>query len=233
MLPIMDFAQNSAEVLVTIQQATNISLTYTSYDAYVSPSVVTGGKVSAPKTISSGSICKSEAIFVKLTSNNPTLSLQGRSYSYTYWGEGARGVCFYSEMPYYHGYNPGSGWRNVGTDHVFYFNGKPFSEFGGFGVNFPNNISSISKPIPEAVAKQYLYGISGIQFQLKDSSTFSVVYQCFVKGIGWLKCSSDGEENLYRHDKPISAFRMNLVPKTDKPYLINYWNRDVGTNHVD
>lgn len=49
---------------------------------------------------------------------------------------------------------------------------------------------------------------------------------------GWLKVSCDGQENSYQHDKPISAFRMNLVPKTEKQYLIDFWNRDIGTNHI-
>lgn len=232
----MDFAQNSSEVFITIQNATNISLEYGTYDVYSDQTLISGGKISAPNTISSDSICKSESIFIRLSGSIPPNSLQGKVYVHTYWGESARATCLYSELSYYHGYNPTSSsqWWNVGSDNVLSYSGNIFTQFGGFGLNRANrSASSIYKPIPSDIANQYLYGISGIQFRLKDPSDFSVVYQSYVKGVGWLNASCDGKENVYQHDKPISAFRINLVPKTDRQYLIDYWNRDVGTNHVN
>ena len=50
---------------------------------------------------------------------------------------------------------------------------------------------------------------------------------------GWLKTASDGKETMYRFDKPISAIRMNIVPKSEKQYLIDFWDRDVGTYNVN
>lgn len=234
-LPIVDLAQNSSEVLIDIKNATNILLEYGTYDDCSSQTLVTSGKITAPNTISSNSICKSESIFIRMSGNVDSNVLQGKVYVYTYWGDGARAVCLFAEQFYYHGYNPSSSsnWWNIGSNNLLNYNSKIFSQFGGVGLNRANRTSSIFKPIPSDIASQYLYGISGIQFKLKDNSNFSVVYQSYIKEIGWLKCSFDGEENLYQHDKPISSFRINLVPKTEKQYLIDFWNRDVGTNHIN
>ncbi len=231
----MDLAENSSEVLIDIKNATNISIEYATYDDYLRPSVVSNGKISAPELISSNSICKTEAIFIRLASNIPNISLEGRAYQHTYWGENARSICYFSELTYYHGYNPASvsKWLNMGVDNFLYYSGKKFSELGGFGVNYPNNSASVSKPIPNDIAKQYLFGISGIQFRLTGNHDFSVVYQSYVKDVGWLLASCDGSENVHQHDKPISSFRMNIVPKSEKQHLIDFWNRDVGTNHID
>lgn len=235
-LPILDWAQNSSEVLIDIKNATNIVLEYGTYDDYSKQTVVSAGSVSAPETISSNSLCKSEVILIRLSGNITSTLLQGRAYVYTHWGDGARGICRYSELYYYHGYNPSSifEWFDVGSSNILTHKGTLFTQFGGCGLNVANaTASSIKTPIPSDIAKQYLYGISGIQFRLKDSSNYSVVYQAYVKDIGWLKVSSDGQENFYQHNKPISAFRINLVPKTEKQYLMDYWNRDVGTNSID
>jgi hypothetical protein len=231
-LPIMDWAQNSSEVLVDISNATNISIKYGTYDTYSLQTIVSNGAISAPQTISSNSISKSEVILIRTSDN---ISLQGRAYVYTYWGEGARGICKYSELPYYHGYNPSSTeWLDIGTNNALWFNNEIYSQFGGRGLNVANaTCANIRKPIPSSLATKYLYGISGIQFKLKDSSNYLVVYQSYVSDIGWLEASSDGEENLYLHSKPISAFRINIVPKSEKQYLIDFWNRDVGTSNVN
>lgn len=235
-LPITDFAQNVSNVLIDIQNATNILLQYGTYDDYSQHTLVTSGKISSPKTISDNSICKSEAIYTRISGNIPTSFLQGRCYLYTHWGDGARGVCRYSELPYYHGSNPtsNSSWFAIGSNNQLIYQGNIFTQLGGVGLNIANaTASNIKTPIPSTIASQYLYGISGIQFQLADTSDFSVVYQSYVKDVGWLNVSSDGQENLYAHNKPISAFRMNIVPKTEKQYLIDFWERDFGTNNIN
>ncbi len=230
-LPIVDFAQNSSEVLISIKNPTAVSLEYGTYDAYSLYRFTNNGKIPAPNTISSNSICKTEAIFIKLSDTINSNVLEGRSYVHTYWGEGSKAVCNYSNLYYSYGY---SKWLNLSSENIIYWGEKLFSQLGGVGSN-----SATATPvgshvaIPSNIAKQYLYGISGIQFRLKNTSDFSVVYQSYVKDIGWLKASSDGEENFYRHDKPISSFRINLVPKSEKQYLINFWDRDIGTNHID
>ena len=222
-------ANNSSKVLIDVQNATNILLEYGTYDNYSKQTLVTGGKISAPNTVSSNSICKTEAIYMKLSGSLDSSALQGRCYMYTYWGDGAYKNCTYSEITYYHGY---SDWIDSTKNNLYYFQ-KIFSQLGGIGVNNANAVASnVKNPIPSNVASKFLYGISGIQFKLKDNSDYSVVYQSYINGYGWLKPSSDGEENLYDHSKPISTFRLNIVPKSEKQYLIDYWMKDTGTNNV-
>lgn len=223
-LPIKDYAQNSSSVLVNIKNATNILLDYGTYDNYSKQTLVSCGDVSSPNTINSGSICKTEVIYFRLYGNIEAASLRARSYLYTYWDEGSYGICPYSELKYYYGYNP---WFNYPENALFYHD-KYHVQLGGVGLNQKNskNHNTTKGPLPENIANQYLYGISGIQFYLSDVNDYSVVYQCYVNGIGWLRASSDGEENLYAHDKPISSIRINIVPKSEKQYLINYWNSD-------
>lgn len=236
LLPITDFAQNSSEILIDIKNATAISLTYGTYDAYSALSIVTAGKISTPNTISSNSICKAESLFINLSSSLNSNILLGRAYVHTYWGENASAICRHSGISYYHGYNPvsSSGWLHVGRERIAHFRENVFSQLGGIGMNHSTTTSSaVFSPIPPEIAQQYLFGISSIQFKFQNNSNFSVVYQSYIKDIGWLKASSDGEENFYQHDKPISSLRINIVPTTEKQYLINFWNRDIGTNHIN
>lgn len=221
-IPIIDLAENSTEVLVDIKNATNIMLQYGTYDDYSKQTLVSSGEVSSPNTISSNSICKTEAIYMKLSGRIPSSYLQGRCYIYTHWGDGASDICYYSELPYYHGYNP---WFNYNSGNNVSYKGSTFTQLGGNGVNSSRNVDS-PHFIPSDIASKYPYGISGVQFRLENSPDFSIVYQVYVKGMTWLKASSDGEENFYEHTKPISAFRMNIVPKSEKQRLIDYWNKD-------
>lgn len=225
-LPLVDYAQNLGEVLIDIKNASHLLLEYGTYDDTSKVSLATSGQVTAPNTISSHSICKSEALFIRFSSDTiPSNSLQGRCYVHTYWGEDSRATCNLSELPYYHGYNPKTTntWWTVGTDNWMTYKGTTFSQFGGTGSNYS---STAPNSIPSDIAKQYLFGLSSIQFRLLNTPDYSVVYQCYVSGIGWLRASSDGEENSYQKDKPFSAIRINIVPKTEKQYLINFWNRD-------
>ena len=235
-LPITDLAQNSSNILVAIKNATNISLNYGTFDVTSRQTYVSNGQISSPKTISSNSICKIESLCANLSGDIMTQSLQGKTYIHTYWGDGASEYCIYRKnIYYYHGYNPplNANWLTIGSDNVYTYCDKPFSQLGGAGINRAGRSSSLSKPLPNDIAKQYLFGISGMQFKLNNSPDLSIVYQGYVNGIGWLAASSDGEENLYQHDKPFSSLRMNLIPKTEKQYLINFWNRDIGTHNIN
>lgn len=72
-----------------------------------------------------------------------------------------------------------------------------------------------------------------LKSRLKSPSDFSVVYQVYVKNLGWLKAVCDTQENSSQQSKSISAFRINLVPITEKEYFINFWNHDVGITHLN
>lgn len=190
-LPIMDKAQNSSEVLINIQKATNILLDYGSHDDYSKMTLVSGGSISAPQTISTNSLCKSEAIFVKISGNVEPNFLQGKVYVHTHWGESARGICRYSEIYYYHGYNPtpSTEWFSIGSNpNLVRYHTMFFTQFGGIGLNMANaTASNIKTPIPSDIAKQYLYGISGIQFRLNNNADYSVIYQAYVKDVRLVK----------------------------------------------
>lgn len=63
-------------------------------------------------------------------------------------------------------------------------------QVGSAGVNFPGkSCLGPKKPLPEEIAKQYLYGISGVAFNLKDYSKFSICYQVFVQDVRLAKNS--------------------------------------------
>ena len=226
-LPIKDFAQNPASALVSIKKASNIILEYSAYDAGTNDTyVVTAGNIAGEQVITSGSICKTEALFIKTAGNIDSSSLKGRAFLYTYHGEGSSNNCKLTEYRYYYGYNPQNSWRTVNKDYRSYITltGPAFTEFGGTGVNY--SFKNTPNPIPEEIAKQYLFGLSGIALSLDDYSEYSIVYQIYVLGVGWLPCKYNGEETMYSFDKPFSAIRINIVPNSQRQYLIDYWNAD-------
>ena len=224
-LPIKDFAQNPASALISIKKASNIVLEYSAYDAGTNNTyVVTAGSIAGEQVITSNSICKTEALFIRTAGNIDSSSLKGRAFLYTYYGEGSSDNCKLTEYRYYYGYNPQNSWRTVNKDYKtgLNYSTSPFTEFGGTGVNYssPSNPNSI----PVEIANQYLFGLSGIALSLDDYSEHSIVYQIYVKGAGWLPAKYNGQETMYSFDKPFSAIRINIVPNSQRQYLIDYWN---------
>ena len=223
-LPIKDFAQNPSSTLVSIKNATNIVFEYGVFDGGNNDMhIVNSGEISGKSLISSNSIYKAEALFVRTSGNIDASLLRGKAFLYTYHGEGSSASCRYSELRYNYGYNPQSGLRIVNKEHWTNVLGRYFTEFGGAGVNFSTKSPN---SIPEEIAKQYLYGLSGVAFSLSDYSEYSIVYQIYVKDIGWLPVKYNGEETMYRFDKPFCAIRMNIVPNSERQYLVDYWNKD-------
>ena len=94
-------------------------------------------------------------------------------------------------------------------------------------INYKNDNKSVKTNNFTNLNKTVSSSISGIQFKLNNNPDYSIVYQSYIKDIGWLKVSFDGQSNLYDYSKPISNFRMNIIPKSEKQYLVNYWNKDV------
>ena len=160
--------------------------------------------------------------------------MQGRVFDYTYWGENTSAMCNSSEIKYTYGYSPSpTTWFDISSQNAIRFLGKIALQLGGYGHNTAGNTClNQTNPIPQEIAKQNLYGLSGIAFQLKNCEEYSIVYQIYVPSVGWLRASSDGEETTYSHDKPFSAIRINIVPKSEKQHLINYWNRVIYTDYV-
>lgn len=154
--------------------------------------------------------------------------IQIKSYSHTYW-ENYKGQLIWAayETPYYAGYNPpGEEYATTAAGRGAAINGIGSIFLGGISTN------TLDKNIPKEIAEKDLFGISALTFRLKDYSYYSIVYQIWVNGKGWLEPASNGEETKVAYDKPMGAFRISLIPKTEKQYLIDDWKKDVGTNNM-
>ncbi len=234
-ITITDYAGNTSEVFVNIQHAKNIMLYYATHNSgYPINEFNHSGQISGKQTIIDASSKKSERIITYLDGDIDKSILQARVFDYTYWGENTTDLCNSSEIPYSYGYNPSpTTWYDITGQNAIRFLNKIALQLGGYGHNQAgNSCMTPKKPIPQEIAKQNLYGLSGIAFQLKNCEEYSIVYQIYVPSVGWLRASSDGEETTYSHDKPFSAIRINIVPKSEKQNLMNYWNRVIYTDYV-
>ena len=81
-----------------------------------------------------------------------------------------------------------------------------------------------NNPIPAGIAKQYLYGISGISLELEDSEN-SIIYQLYFNDIGWSKIYKDGENASIANNKIIEGLRIAVVPKSEVEFVINEWSK--------
>ena len=235
-LDIVDFAQNESKVEVHISKATNIVLTYASHNSeYAWSYGYSNYDIAGKEAAKRDSRWKTEAMAFSITGNVPEDFLQVRAYDHTYWGPGGASRCSLSGNKYLHGYNPSeSTWQTMNADSLIMLDGKEYFELGGAGVNYGGTTDINGKnPIKNDDSKPYQYGISGISMKLKSTSYYTVIYQIFVDKVGWIAPKSDGEECIYRKDKPFSAFRMALIPKNQKQYVLNMWNDDVGSFRLE
>lgn len=231
-LPILDYAGNKTVINVDITKATYINIIYASHNSVAGWSFGYGNyDVAGKDAIAINPIYKTEALAFNISGNIDSDFLQARSYIYTYWGEGSYGRCTTSGILYNYGYNPLNGsYKSMKSTDLVTIGDKKYFQLGGSGINsYTNPDANGNNPIPSNIAPLYRYGICGINMKLKDYSQFSVVYQILVNGVGWMSACSDGQECMYAKDKPMSAFRIALVPKTEKQYVINTWNKDIGT----
>ena len=230
---IKDYAQNTTKLNINITKATNIKIKYGAISAYNTWEFGYGnGEVAGEKSVETNPIYKIEGISFYEEGLDKDF-IQFRPYINTYWGEGIQGSCYTYETRYIYGYNPSStSYASLKSGNIINLDGNLTLYIGGLGMNRAKNAGRGGKPIPEEIANKYLFGISGLKINLKDYSEYSIVYQIWVNGVGWLEAVSDGEETTYSHDKPIGAYRMSLIPKSEKQYLINEWNKDCGTNNM-
>ncbi len=231
-LPITDYAGNTSNVDINITQATYINVVYASHNSCIGWSFGYGNyDIAGKDAIKVNPVYRTEALAFNITGNIDKDFVQANTYIYTYWGEGSKGKCTTSGLIYNYGYNPGKNlFKSMNSSDLVTINSKKYFQFGGSGINgYLNTDANSQNPIPGEVANKYKYGISGITMKLKDYSQYSIIYQILVNGTGWVKTASDGSECTYNHNTPMSAFRIALVPKTEKQYVINQWNKDVGT----
>lgn len=106
-------------------------------------------------------------------------------------------------------------------------NDKRCFQFGGAGINALNATDiNGNNPIPSI--PNFPFGICGLSLSLKDYSEYSIVYQIYIGNVGWLTTKANGEETIYSKTRPMSAFRVAVIPNSEKTNLINTWNQDVG-----
>lgn len=233
-LPVFDLAENKTEVDINVNNATNITLQIgaLSSENYWDLSSEKN-KIIGKSFLEKNPLNKIEMISIYADGNISKEFIKMQAYAYTYWGEGTQGRSLYCERPYDYGYNPKDRLATL-KDNKFLarVDGKIAIVLCGEGMNEAGNKGSNNIKIPPDVAKQYLYGISGIKIDLNEKSYYSIIYQIYINGKGWQEVKENGEEAVYSHDKPISAFRVSLVPNTEKKYLIDYWNKDIGKNDI-
>lgn len=232
---VTDLAGNITNVDVRIDKATNIELKYGSISESPMNSVQYGtglNEIVGSNAIKVNSKYKIEAMTLWWKGLEQDF-IQTNCYINTYWGEGKQGRCYTYETRYSYGYNPGENqYATISNGTKINLEGKITLLLGGTGMNREGNRGIGGKAIPEEIAKQHLFGISSLNIKLKNESEYSIIYQAWVEGEGWLEPVSDGKETTFAHDKPIGAYRMSLIPKTEKHYLIDSWKKDVGTNNM-
>ena len=233
-IPIVDYAQNTTKAEVNITKATNIIFNYGSLGGDTTKlrnwEIGQGNnEIVGQKMLKENPIYKIEMTMIRTEGDIEKDFVQMQNYIHTYWGNGGKAVSDTYETTYIHGYNPGEDkYSSLANGTLAYVNKKISLILGGDGVNSANNGGIGNEKIPLEIAKKYMFGVSGIRFKVKDDSYYTILYQTYNVETGWQKVCENGEESLYKHDKPISKFRASLIPKTEKQYLIDYWNKDIG-----
>ena len=178
---------------------------------------------------------KTEAIAFRIEGNMESDFVQANAYIHTYWGENSIAKCEESGILYRHGYNPNvNEFKTMNSADVVNIAGKKYFQLGGTGVNLYRKTDiNGNNPIPYNESNQYSFGVAGITLRLKDYSQFAIIYQVYQSQCGWVTAKSNGEECYYKKNLPISAFRITLVPKTEKQYVLDMWNKDVGTKNLN
>lgn len=227
-LPITDYAQNTSKASVKVENATYITLGFgaasvknnkaTLYE--INNKCIVGAEI-----MQKDPICKIEMITFYKKGEITDDFLQMQAYSYTYWGEKIEAIGASLENRFCFGYNPSENkYGSIKEGPTATLKGNKNLILGGDGVNIPNAKGIGGKPIPQNIANKYLYGISSIKMKLKEYANYSIVYQVWVNGSGWQNTVSDGGEAKLSYTKPFTAFRVTLVPKTEKQHVINTWN---------
>lgn len=230
---ITDFAQNVSEVKIDITKASNIKLTYATLNSNINNFLYAYGNkdIAGKEAVEKDSKLKVEVFTFNVEGAIESDFIQFKAFTYTHWGENTSAVCDYSELIYNYGYTPNdSTFCTMNSNNALMLKGKKFIQFGGSTINRAGKRSiGNNDPIPEDIAAEYRYGISEMQIKLKNYEKYSIVYQVLVDGVGWVQTASDGERCLYNVFKPFSAIRILLVPKSEKQYVVDLWNKDIGT----
>ena len=228
---ITDYAENKSNVDINITKATNIKLMYCSINQWTGSSSGYGNnEIAGKEAIINNTLYKTELMAFNYEGEIDNDFIQVQNFMYTHWGEGKKGLGYTFENTYNYGYNPGeTSFETMNSGVLARLENRTVFILGGDGVNSTGNRGlNYGDEITKEIEEKQLYGISGLKIKLKDYSEYSIIYQIWIKGYGWQNVASDGELAMFNFDKPISAFRMSLIPKTEKQYLIDFWNSEIG-----
>lgn len=234
-LPIMDYAGNSSIVKIDVKEASYIKIIYASHNSEVGWTYGYGNyDIAGKQAIMRNDKLKTEAIAFRIEGNMESDFVQANAYIHTYWGENSIAKCEESGILYRHGYNPNvNEFKTMKSTDLVNIGGKKYFQLGGTGVNLYGKTDiNGNNPIPYNESNQYSFGVAGITLRLKDYSQFAIIYQVYQSQYGWVTAKSNGEECYYKKNLPISAFRITLVPKTEKQYVLDMWNKDTGTKNL-
>lgn len=227
-IKISDLAGNISFVPIKITKATNIILQYGSLNQKFNWSITEGGEIAGKEAMQNNPIYKTEMISLYTEGKIENDFIGVQAYMHTYWGEGVKAIGYGYENTYCHGYNPGvEKFATLKDGTKAMVEKKIRLILGGDGVNYKGNKGIGGEAIPEEIAEKYLYGISAINIKLNDYSKYSIIYQVWIKDEGWQEAVKNGEETKLAYDKPITAYRVTLVPKSEEKNVIEYWNKDV------
>ena len=235
-LPIMDYAGNSSIVKIDVKEASYIKIIYASHNSEVGWTYGYGNyDIAGKQAIMRNDKLKTEAIAFRIEGNMESDFVQANAYIHTYWGENSIAKCEESGILYRHGYNPNvNKFKTMNSADVVNIAGKKYFQLGGTGVNLYRKTDiNGNNPIPYNESNKYSFGVAGITLRLKAYSQFAIIYQVYQSQYGWVTAKSNGEECYYKKNLPISAFRITLVPKTEKQYVLDMWNKDVGTKNLN
>lgn len=230
-IELTDLAGNVTITNVSVTGATYIKLIYASHNSEIGWTYGFGNYDIAGKTsVLTNSMYKTEALAFHVEGNVANDFVMARAYVYNHWGPGSKARCKDSNMLYQYGYNPSNtSWKTMASSDLVTIDSKKYFQFGGAGINaYQNTDLNGNSPIPADIANQFHYGMSSINLALKDYTDYSIIYQIYIGDKGWLEVKSDGQEAIYSKDKPMSAFRVALIPKSEKQNQINTWNKDIG-----
>lgn len=221
-LSVSDRAGNTSQMPIDIHEATYIELKYASHNSEVGWSYgYTNYSIAGNEAINRNPKYKTESLIFNVTGNVDEDFVEGQAYVYSYWNPPEQGRCKTTGNLYTTGY---SGWKSMKSSETITLNGVKYFQLGGTGINAAwNKNTNGQKPIPYNLAINYTFGICGISFRLKSYEEYSIVYQIYVNGHGWLAPASDGEETMYSKTSPISAFRVALIPKSEKQEVLDNW----------
>ncbi len=233
---ITDYAGNENNISIKIEKADYVDVTYAIHQSNIGWTYgYTNKKIAGKQIYQKDLLLKMESLAFNVKTNLGSDFVRARAFVYTHWGTTSNGKCNTTGLIYSQGYNPSnSTWKSMNSTDLVTHNGSKYFQFGGGGINQNGGKDANGKnAIPPNIAAICPYGICGINMSLKSYDEFSIVYQVLVEEKGWLDAKSDGQETIYDKKKPISSFRMAVVPKAEKQSLINKWNKDVGTKNMN